>query len=72
MPIKAEDKARSSWRKEAAERINEVLRARPGAPIPELKAALRDAYPWGERASYPYDVWSAEVRHALAIREETR
>lgn len=33
-----------------------------------LRAALRDAYPWGERAHWPYKVWCDEVQRQLSGR----
>ncbi|MEQ9131130.1 MAG: hypothetical protein RJQ08_13515 [Salinisphaeraceae bacterium] len=52
----------STWRDIArpivAETINRVGRDNPR----ELRKALRDAYPFGERKYWPYRAWLAEVR----------
>jgi hypothetical protein len=39
-----------------------------GATPKEVRQALRDLYPWGERQHHPYRMWCAEVRLELATR----
>lgn len=34
----------------------------------ELKRALKDAYPFGERKHWPYKIWCGCVKRALAGR----
>lgn len=38
----------------------------------ELRALLREAYPFGERAHWPYTVWLREVRRALGVEATPR
>ena len=49
----------SSWRNAAAPIIAEVL-AR-GLDVKAQRAALRDAYPFGERRYHPYKIWLDEI-----------
>lgn len=48
------------WRDACAPIIEDVL-ARTLAGTPERRKALRDAYPFGERAMWPYKVWLDEI-----------
>lgn len=51
-----------SWRDAARPVIVEVI-LRVGFKDPKaLRKALRDAYPFGERAHWPYKAWLAEIR----------
>ena len=61
--------ASATWRERAARVIAETLAALPkDADERTCKKALRDAYPFGERESYPYTVWCDEMRRSLALR----
>jgi len=61
----------STWRERAAPIIAEVIR-RVGRNDPEaLRAAIREAYPWGERKRHPYKAWCKEVRHQLGRARAT-
>ena len=54
-----------TWRQRAAPIIADTI-ARVGRDDPKaLRKALRDAYPFGERANYPYKAWRDEVRAQL-------
>lgn len=56
-----------SWRDRLAPVIAKVI-AEVGREEPKrLRAALRDAYPCGERKYWPYKVWCDEVRRQLGI-----
>lgn len=51
------------WRKQARKRILEVLAHLPADATKEDKAkAVRVAYPFGDRANWPYKVWLCEVQ----------
>lgn len=64
--------ADSSWRKYAAPIIAETIREMPdGATDKDLRRALRDAYPFGERKYWPYKVWCDEVRRQLGKKKPT-
>ncbi len=52
----------SHWRRKAAPIVKEVLAAMAGRPEPEVRAALRAAYPFGPRKHHPYTIWLDEIR----------
>ena len=52
----------SSWRCVARPIIADVVRRVGLADRSALRKALRDAYPFGERAHWPYKAWLAEVK----------
>ena len=56
-----------TWRDVAAPIIARVIHEHIGEPEKAVRAALRDAYPWGERANHPYHVWCSEIRKQLSI-----
>jgi hypothetical protein len=51
----------SQWRRAAAPNIAGVLAATARQPSKQVRAALRAAYPFGERKHYPYKVWLDEI-----------
>lgn len=51
-----------SWREIAAPIIRKTLEENKGKSEKEIKAAIRDAYPFGQRAMHPYKIWCDEVR----------
>lgn len=56
----------SPWRRQAQRVIARVLEGLPaGYSMKEARAALRAAYPFGERSMHPYRIWCDEVRKAL-------
>lgn len=56
-----------SWIDEAWRVIDEVDRSLPAtATLAERKAALRAAYPFGQRAYHPYKQWCKAQRAYLA------
>ena len=56
----------SRWRTQADRVIAATLAALPpSATEAEARKALRAAYPFGERANYPYQVWLVAQREAL-------
>src|SRR5687768_13670812 len=52
----------SKWRCIAAPIIGRVLEATRGMSERDIRRALRDAYPFGERRYYPYKIWLDEIR----------
>lgn len=52
----------ASWRDEARPVVADVVRRVGLTDRKALRVALRDAYPFGERAYWPYKAWLAEVR----------
>ena len=51
-----------TWRDIARPLIAQVLKDTNGKSDKEIRKALKDAYPWGERAMHPYKIWSDEIR----------
>ena len=58
-----------SWRQSASPIIAKVIREHGTEDMKALRAALRDAYPFGERAYWPYKVWCDEVRAQLGLKK---
>lgn len=58
-----------SWRQTAAPIIAKVIRKHGTEDMEALRAALRDAYPFGERAYLPYKIWCDEVRAQLGLKK---
>jgi len=54
-----------TWREIARPIIKRVLDEHKGEPREKVKRALRDAYPFGSRSHYPYQVWLDEIRRQL-------
>lgn len=54
-----------TWREAAQRRIQKVVDEVGLNDQKQLKQALFDAYPYGERKHYPYKVWCQEVRKIL-------
>lgn len=56
----------SWWRSEARRVIREVLKDNPDNP----RKSVRAAYPFGERAHWPYKIWLEEIRRALPPKQK--
>lgn len=52
----------TSWRSVARPIVTDVVRRVGLADRKALRKALREAYPFGERAHWPYKAWLAEVK----------
>jgi hypothetical protein len=50
------------WRARSNEVILKVLAETWGQPEREIKKALLDAYPFGERKYYPYKIWCEQIK----------
>lgn len=57
-----------SWRDSARVIIREVLTETRGWPENEIKKALREAYPFGERKYHPYKIWLDEIKVQRGLR----
>ena len=57
-----------TWRQIAAAHIANVVQENPDADERELRKLISDAYPFGERAYYPYKAWLAAVKDFLGKR----
>ena len=51
----------SYWRRVAAPISAKVLAEMAGRPEVEVRAALRNAYPFGPREHHPYKIWLDEI-----------
>lgn len=51
-----------SWREIASPIIFKVLEETKGKTEKEIKKALREAYPFGERKHHPYKIWCDEIQ----------
>lgn len=51
-----------TWRDIAKPIIRQVLKDTEGKTEKEIKKALREAYPWGQRAMHPYKIWCDEIK----------
>lgn len=60
-----------SWRDYAAPIIARVLKETAGQDEKAVRKALREAYPFGERANHPYKIWCDEVRRQRGIPSQT-
>ena len=58
----------SKWRTRARPVIQRVLEETKGKPEGEIRRAIRDAYPFGERRNHPYKIWLDEVSRQLRLR----
>lgn len=51
-----------TWREHCKPIIAQVLAENKGRTDKEIKKALFDAYPYGERAMHPYKIWNDEIK----------
>lgn len=56
-----------TWREYCAPIIHRVITEVGTADEPKLRAALREAYPFGERKHHPYKIWLDEVHRQLVF-----
>ena len=61
----------SYWRTMAAPLIADILAHSQGKTTAEIRAKLRDAYPFGPRAMHPYKMWLKEIRHQMGVESKT-
>lgn len=59
-----------TWRDSCRPLIAGVIKANKDKSSKEIKKALRDAYPWGERRYHPYKIWCDEVRVQLGLKKK--
>lgn len=58
-----------NWRDYARPIIQQVLKETAGKPEKEIRQALIDAYPFGERKYHPYKIWLDEIRVQRGLRK---
>ena len=58
-----------SWRDIARPLIANTLKDNEGKTEKEIRKALKDAYPFGERAMHPYKIWLDEIKVQMGKRK---
>lgn len=61
-----------TWREHCAPIISAVLAATKGQTEKEIKKALREAYPYGERAMHPYKIWCDEIKIQRGLKKRKK
>ena len=61
-----------TWRQDAAPVIRRILFETAGKPESEIKQALYDAYPYGERKYHPYKIWLDEIRAQRGTKKKKK
>ena len=61
----------STWRDIAKPIIAKVLYENAGCSEKQIRKALREAYPFGERAMWPYKVWLDEIKRQTGEKART-
>ncbi len=61
-----------TWRDSARPIIAEVLKATKGQSEKEIRKALKDAYPYGERRYHPYKIWCDEIKKQRGLKKSKK
>lgn len=59
-----------TWRQSCRPLIAETIKANEGKTLKELKKAIREVYPFGERKYHPYKIWFDEVKIQLGLKKK--
>lgn len=51
-----------TWREHCRPIIAKILADNKGKEEKEIRTALRNAYPYGQRAMHPYKIWCDEIK----------
>jgi hypothetical protein len=62
---------KSYWRERAAPIIAKVIEENKDKDLKEVRKALFQAYPFGERQYHPYKVWLDECAKQLGTKKKT-
>jgi hypothetical protein len=57
-----------TWRDDAVPIIAKVLKEKEGCTEREIRKALREAYPFGQREYHPYKIWCDEIRRQRGLK----
>jgi hypothetical protein len=60
----------SSWRDYCRPIIARVLKETQGAEDKEIRKALHDAYPFGQREYHPYKIWLDEIQVQRGLKKK--
>jgi hypothetical protein len=63
---------KSYWRSIAAPIIRKVILETKGKTEKEIRKALIEAYPFGERAMHPYKIWCDEIRNQRELKAKKK
>jgi hypothetical protein len=61
---------KSSWRAYAAPIIAKVIKENEGKDMKQIRKALHDAYPFGQREYHPYQIWLDECAVQLGTKKK--
>ena len=61
-----------TWRDSARPLIAKALDYSKGKSEQEIRKALRDAYPWGERRMHPYKIWCDEIKVQRGLKKSKK
>jgi hypothetical protein len=59
-----------TWRDSCRPLIAKTIKENEGKSLKEIKKALREVYPWGQRAMHPYKIWCDEVKVQLGLKKK--
>jgi len=59
----------TTWRDSCRPFIAEILKENEGCSLAVKRKALKEAYPWGERAHHPYKIWLDECKIQLGLKK---
>ena len=65
-------RSHDTWRDRAKAVIAQIVAEHAGADEKTLRKVLRERYPFGERAMFPYKVWCQEVAIATGAAARKR
>lgn len=57
-----------TWREICRPLIAQVIKENRKKGVKQVRRALREAYPWGERAMHPYKIWCDEIKRQLGLK----
>jgi hypothetical protein len=61
---------KSYWREKCRTIIARVIAENKGADEQQIRKALSDAYPFGERKYHPYKVWLDEIAVQMGTKKQ--
>tara|TARA_R100000700_G_scaffold5572_1_gene8947 strand:- start:150 stop:377 length:228 start_codon:yes stop_codon:yes gene_type:complete len=61
-----------TWREHCAPIIREIISETGKHDMKLLRKKLREAYPYGERAYWPYKVWLSEIKDQINGKHEVQ
>ena len=59
-----------TWRQYAIPIIKSTITLNKGKSYQEIKAALKEVYPFGERKYHPYKIWCDEINIQLKTKRK--